>query len=335
VRTISISNAFSADKAFYRLSIQKPVSLVLPQGFAFAILGYDCGGIKEQAYVTGFDPTTGYITGNVYLSTICSAGKGTVSPHSHWASVTWDLTANTVSYSALPNAPPVNTNFTATDAYGDTIFNTGTPIPAAYLGVPIPAAPTGVTANQSGDQFNVTWTVNGINPAAITSSTIIANPLNSTASVLTTTVAGSAMNGVVTTLQPQTTYELTVVNTAISGSSPASTPIDVTTVPATIPPSAPTGVSNHWANVDPLPPATNDTLISVWQLAVPGNSPVDQYLISINGSDGGGTFTQTVSGTTLTTYFTVDFIPNWTVTVQAHNAAGWGPSSTPTTLGGL
>jgi hypothetical protein len=42
-----------------------------------------------------------------------------------------------------------------------------------------------------------------------------------------------------------------------------------------------------------------------------------------------------VSGTTLTASFTVDHIPNWSVTVQAHNAFGWGSASSAFTLGGL
>jgi hypothetical protein len=62
---------------------------------------------------------------------------------------------------------------------------------------------------------------------------------------------------------------------------------------------------------------------------------VDEYQVTITGSDGGGTFTQTVSGTILTTYFTEDPTPNWSVTVQAHNAAGWGPVSAAYHLGGL
>ena len=45
--------------------------------------------------------------------------------------------------------------------------------------------------------------------------------------------------------------------------------------------------------------------------------------------------TQTVSGTTLIASFTVDWTPNWSVTVQAHNAFGWGPVSSVFTLGGL
>ena len=39
-----------------------PLLLTLSQGQAFAILGASCGGIQEQGYVTGFDPTTGTST---------------------------------------------------------------------------------------------------------------------------------------------------------------------------------------------------------------------------------------------------------------------------------
>jgi hypothetical protein len=134
-------------------------------------------------------------------------------------------------------------------------------------------------------------------------------------------------------LQPKTTYEITVVNTTVSASSPASIPLSVTTSVASVPPSAPTGVTAHWTVLDPT--GTSDTLVVTWQAAVPGDSPIDQYEISITGSDGAGMFTQTVSGTTLTASFTVDYIPNWSVTVQAHNALGWGPWSSAVTLGGL
>ena len=63
------------------------------------------------------------------------------------------------------------------------------------------------------------------------------------------------------------------------------------------------------------------------------NKPPPQDVTS--EADGAGTFTQTVAGTELTAYFNVDFVPNWSVTVQAHNAFGWGPSSSVFTLGGL
>jgi hypothetical protein len=82
------------------------------------------------------------------------------------------------------------------------------------------------------------------------------------------------------------------------------------------------------------PTGTTDSLIANWPATVPGNSPVDEYLILIK-SDGGSSYTNTVSGDTLTTYFNVDWTPNWSVTVRAHNAAGWGPVSSTVNLGGL
>ena len=120
-----------------------PVSLVLPQSTAFAILGHSCGGIQEKAYVTGFDPTTGYPTGDVYLQTRCSTGGrggGTIT-YTAWAGVTWDFAGNVVSSTTLATAPAVDPTFSATDAYGDMIYNLNN---AAYLVVPAPTAPTDV-----------------------------------------------------------------------------------------------------------------------------------------------------------------------------------------------
>lgn len=332
VKTVSLSNVVSRDVGFYRLLIQTPLSLSLPQATAFSILGHSCGGIQEHVYLTGFDPTNGYPMGDVYMSTTCSTGgRGSVpATYTAWAAVTWDFAGNVLSATALSNAPSVSSTFAATDTYTDTIYNNGT---VAYLAVPTPAAPTGVTAVQSGDEFLVSWTPNGVAPDAIASSTLTATPVNSTNAVLTAVVSGTAENGVIASLQPQTTYQVTVVNTTVGGTGPASTPVQVTTSPATIAPSAPTGVTASWTDLNPT--GTTDTLVATWQAANPGNSPVDAYLVTIVGSDGGGTFTQTVSGTTLTASFTVDYIPNWSVTVKAHNAAGWGPASTPVTLGGL
>lgn len=331
VMSITLTNVLAAGQSFYRLLIQSPTRLVLSQGAAFAILGHSCGGIREQVYVTGFDPATGNPVGEVYLSTSCSTGHGSPpANYSAWAAVTWDFSGNDISSAVLTNGVTINTNFIATDEYGDTIFNAAA---AAYLVVPIPAVPVSVGAVQSGDQFEVSWTPNAVNPAAVTSSILTATPVNSTAPVLSTTVIGVLTTGIISTLQPQTTYQVTVVNTTIAGFSPVSSPVTITTEPASIPPSAPTGVTAHWAVIDPT--GTNDTLVATWQAAVPGDSPIDQYQITITGSDSGGTFTQTVSGTTLTAYFSVDFIPNWSVTVQAHNAMGWGPWSSAVTLGGL
>src|SRR5579871_5398245 len=108
-----------------------PIELLVPQGTAFAVLGYDCGGIKEHAYATGFDtsidPAAGYPTGDVFLTTTCSAGgKGghdfTVTA---WTSDTWDLTGALLSHAVLTAAPTVDPNFVATDSStGNEIYNT-------------------------------------------------------------------------------------------------------------------------------------------------------------------------------------------------------------------
>jgi hypothetical protein len=305
---------------------------LLPQSTAFAVLGYSCGGIKEKAYATGFDPDTGYPTGDVYLSTTCSTGGRGSRPATFtaWVNVTWDFGGTVVSSTKLTTAATVDATFTATDASKDSVYNSGS---AAYLVVPVPAAPTDVTSVQTGDQFQVSWTPHGVNPIAITSSTLTATPVSSTAPVLTIAVSGSTTTALVGPLQPQTMYEISIVNTTLGGSGPASTEITATTAVASVTPSAPGSVAAKWASLDPA--GTTDAIIVTWTASVPGDSPVDQYLVTISGSDGAGTFTQTVSATLLTASFNVDYVPNWSVTVQAHNAAGWGPSSASMELGGL
>jgi len=310
------------------------VSLLLPQSSAFAILGHSCGGIQEHSYASGFDPASGYPVGDVYIKTSCGgSGRGGgyhTTTYSAWVSVEWDFGGHVLAYTKLSTAPTVDPTFSTNDVYGDAVSNINN---VAYLTVPVPAAPNNVTAVQSGDQFLVSWTPNGANPNAITSSTLTATPTNSTASVLVATVSGASTNGAIASLQPQTTYLITVVSTTIGGSGPSSDPIYVTTAAASITPSAPTGVSARWAAVG----ATTATLVATWNAADPGDSPVDAYEVMISGSDedGGGTFTQTVSGTTLTASWVVNWTPDWSVTVQAHNAAGWGLWSTRFTLGGL
>src|SRR4029453_17601347 len=116
------------------------------------------------------------------------------------------------------------------------------------------------------------------NPAAVTSSTLTATPVNSTVPILTTTVSGSATVGIIPSLQPNTTYQITIVNMTIKRPSPAPPPITVTTSPASVPPLAPTGVTARWTNLDPA--GTTDTLLATWQAAVPGDSPADQDQIN-------------------------------------------------------
>jgi len=332
VKTVPMPDASAGGQGFYRLLIQTPTGLILPQGTAQSILIYSCGGIQEQVSA-GLDVTNGYPTGVVELSTRCGgSGKGGgyhVTTYTAAVAVTWDFTGNVISAIPMTNGVTVDPT-TATDSYGDAVYNVGS---AAYLVVPLPAAPTGVTSVQSNDQFQVSWTPNGVNPLAITSSTLSATPVASTNPVLTVTVAGAATTGVIPTLQPQTTYQITVASTTIGGTGPGSAPISIATSAATVLPSAPTGVAASWQVADPS--GSTDTIVATWQPANPGNSPIDQYLVTVTGGGGAGMFTQTVSGTTLTAYFSVNDVPNWSVTVQAHNAAGWGPSSSAVKLGGL
>jgi len=100
-------------------------TLDLPQGAAFSLLGYDCGGIKEQSYATGFDATSGYPTGDVFMSTTCSgSGRGGRSTtHTAWGSVTWDFTAAVVTDARLTGAPTVNPTFSAFDANQNEVYN--------------------------------------------------------------------------------------------------------------------------------------------------------------------------------------------------------------------
>lgn len=327
-----LAGALTLYSAGTSISSAAPVSLLLPQSTAFSILGHSCGGIQEQAFATGFDPVTGYPTGDVYIQTRCGgSGKGggyKTTTYWAWVGVTWDFAGNVLASAKLSAVPTVNPTFSATDGFGDQVYNTGT---AAHLVVPAPTAPTGLTATQSGDQFQVSWTPNGVNPLAITSSTLTETPVSSTSPTLTVTVSGPATSGLVGPLQPLTTYQITVVSTTGGGSSPASEPTTITTAAASVAPSAPTGVTAKWTAVG----ATTATLFATWKAAVPGDSPIDQYSITVKGSDGGGTFTQNVSGTTLTASFIVNWTPDWSVTVRAHNAVGWGPSSARFTLGGL
>lgn len=331
VESITMSNAFSSASGFYRTVIQPtPMPLSLSQSAAFGIIGYDCGGIQEQVYIIGFDPTNGYPVGNVDLKTVCSCGKDCSSTHTASATVTWDFAGNVISSNTPATGGTANPAFIATDRFNDIIYNHGA---NAYLIVPVPAAPTNVAAGQSGDQFNVSWMPIGGNPDAIVFSTLTATPVGSTNPVLTAIVTGSMTNGIIPTLQPSTTYQITVASATAGGTGPSSVPISVTTSAATIPPSAPTNVVATWANPNANPGP--NTLIATWAAPNPGNSPVDQYLIVAAGSDGAGTQTNSLGGTTLTTSFNVDSTYNWSVTVRAHNAAGWGPASSAVFLGGL
>jgi hypothetical protein len=213
--------------------------LFLSQGAAFSILGHSCGGIQEHAYATGFG-AGGYPSGEVYMQTRCGgSGRGggyKVTTYSAWAAVTWDWYGGTRSSARLEGSPEVSTTFSAEDGYGDRVYNTET---AAYLEttsppVVAPAAPTGVTATQSNIEvgeklelrFQVSWTPAPATAGAISSSTVTATPVGSSAPVLATTVSGGGASAIIGPLQPLTTYQITVTNTDAEGTSQPSVPIE-------------------------------------------------------------------------------------------------------------
>ena len=103
-------------------------SLLVPQSTAFSVLGHSCGGIQEQALATGFDATSGFPTGDVYLLTRCGgSGRGggykTIT-YSAWVGATWDYTGVMVSYVVLA-VPPTNLDptFSAFDSFGNEVYN--------------------------------------------------------------------------------------------------------------------------------------------------------------------------------------------------------------------
>jgi Fibronectin type III domain len=168
----------------------------------------------------------------------------------------------------------------------------------------------------------------------VLSSTVTATPQGSTAPVLTTTVSGSKTGAVVGPLEPSTTYLITVVSANRDGSSPQSDALTFTSQAASVPPSAPTRVSAFWTSPGA---GAGDSIVASWAAAKPGNSPVDEYQVTIRIYDGDttGSFSQIVSGSSLTATFTnVEDIDSWSVQVRAHNAAGWGPWSARYILGG-
>jgi hypothetical protein len=214
--------------------------LLLNQSAAFSILGHSCGGIQEQVYATGFQ-ASGYPTGDVFLQTSCGgSGRGggyKSTTYSAWTSTSWDWVGDTRTYARLEGvAEGISTSFSAEDAYGDHIYNVGT---AAYLEAPTPpvvppGAPTGVTAAfspiESGEElvlrFQVSWAPAPSTAAVITSSTVTATPVGSTAPALSATTSGPTTGALIGALQPHTYYDITVTNTDAEGTSQASSPIE-------------------------------------------------------------------------------------------------------------
>jgi hypothetical protein len=265
--------------------------------------------------------------------------------------VTWDFDGAVDSYTTLAATPTdLDPTRSVTDAHGDRLYNVLSAVnvlPAActventsycsyraYLDVVVPSAPTGVTATQAGDQFQVGWVPDPATAALIDSSTVTATPVGSAAPVVTATVSGSATSALAGPLAPETTYDITVVSTDAGGTSPASSPVTVTTAASAIAPAAPAHVSARWT----APESPADTLSASWSAALGGDSPVDQYQITVGvrnpGKHSPAPVTQTVSGSILGAVFAVDDTPDWKIQVRAHDTAGWGPWSAAAVLRG-
>ena len=94
---------------------------------AFGVLGRSCGGIQEQAFATGFDATSGYPTGDVYVQTRCGgSGRGGgyhTTTYSAWVGVAWDYTGAVVSFSTLSSVPVTDPVLASFDAAGNELYN--------------------------------------------------------------------------------------------------------------------------------------------------------------------------------------------------------------------
>jgi hypothetical protein len=187
--------------------------------------------------VRGF-ATNGYPQGNVSMSTTCGgSGRGGGGGHTTYtgtASVAWTWFGETRSYGALQG--PLEAK-EATDTHSDRVYDVGT---VAYLetGSPPlqpPAAPTNVRASVAlSDEppedlrMTVSWTVAPETARLLKSSTATATPVASPAPVLSSTVSPYFSSAVLHPVEPKTTYKVTVTNTDAEGTSPPSTPIEIT-----------------------------------------------------------------------------------------------------------
>jgi hypothetical protein len=195
---------------------------LLLQGEAFPYLGHSCGGIQEHAYATGFDPTSGFPIGDVYMQTRCGGsgrgGGGSVTTYSAWATVTWDFTAAVVSDTRLPAAPSVDTTFSAFDGYGNEVYNTTS---AAYLLLAPTFVPTprvlSISVNVGPASGGTTVTITG---TGFTNTTAVDFGTVGAASFVTS--SGTSLSAV-TPVESAGTVDVTV---ATAGGTSATTPID-------------------------------------------------------------------------------------------------------------
>jgi large repetitive protein len=115
----------TADRYTY---VPSPILLQLPQGTAFTYIGRSCGGIQEQSITDGFDPTSGFPVGLVYVSTRCGGsgrgGGGGSTLYSAWTSAEWDLTGTLITSSRTTAPASTDPTFSALDSQKNEVYNT-------------------------------------------------------------------------------------------------------------------------------------------------------------------------------------------------------------------
>jgi len=185
-----------------------PTLLTLPQGTAFGILGHSCGGIQETSATTGFDPATGYPTGEVAMSTRCGGsgkgGGGGSTTYSASADVVWDLTGTVVTFT-VPSLGGAVPGFSATDANGNQVYDSGTSavLLLAPGFVPVPRL-TGLSVTQGPAAGGTSVTLTG---TGFTGATQVHFGPTAAASV---TVTGDTSITAVSPTAPAGTVDITV-----------------------------------------------------------------------------------------------------------------------------
>jgi len=201
-----------------------PIALILPQGAAFAIVGHSCGGIQETSAATGFDPTTGYPTGHVVLSTRCGGsgkgGGGGSTTYTGSADVTWDFTGAVVTYS-VPATGSTVPGFSATDANGNQLYDSGS---SAFLLLAAGFTPaprvTAVSASQGPASGGTSVTITGTGFTGATQVSFGATPAAAFTVVNDNSVTATAPAA------PAGTVDVTVTG---PGGTDTTTPIDLFT----------------------------------------------------------------------------------------------------------
>jgi hypothetical protein len=277
-----------------------PTPLVLPQGNAFSIIGHSCGGIQEKGYATGFDPGSGFPTGDVYMSTRCGGsgrdGGGHVTTYSAWAAASWDFTGALVSYSVLGAAPAVNPTLTAYDSHGNEVYNQSgsaflllapgfTPL-ARVIAVSPAAGPAtgGTTVTITGDGFTGAAGVRFGGAAAaftVTSPTSISATAPASAAGTVDVTVANAGGTSLTSAADQFTFVAAPTVTGVSpntGSPAGGTAVTVTGTHFTNATSVTFGGTPVGFSV------TSDTSISTYAPATDEAGSVDVKVTSIGGT---------------------------------------------------